>query len=226
MQQEDTTGTVPEAGTERDSLMRVLGGRTSAVDASVPPGAFGIAWLLSGESIVAAGTTAIVVGSVIGLWRLWKGARPFAVLVSLLSVMVGTVVALRTGDAVDFYLIRLVSNAASALAWMTSIAVRWPLLGVVVGTLLGQRARWRRDPELLKAYNRASWVWVGQYVVRLLVFIPLWSVDAVFALGTAQLVLTWPLVAVCIASSWWVLRRSLPSEHPGIRRPRTGDDQA
>jgi hypothetical protein len=42
-----------------------------------------------------------------------------------------------------------------------SIAVRWPLLGLVVGTALGQRTRWRRDPDLLRGYRRASWVWVG-----------------------------------------------------------------
>lgn len=221
--EQDSTDTAPQEGPERDSLMHLLGGRTSAIDASVPPAAFGIAWALSGESILAGGVAALVVGAAIGVWRLTTGARPLAVLVSLLSVVVGTIIALGTGDAVDFYLLRLGSNAASALAWMISIAVRWPLLGLVVGTLLGQRTRWRRDPELLRAYNRASWVWVGQYLVRLLVFIPLWAVNAVFALGVAQLALTWPLVAVCIVSSWWVIKRSLPAEHPGIRHPRTGE---
>lgn len=223
MAEEDSTETISPAGGERDSLMRLLGGRTSAIDASVPPAAFGLAWLVSGESIVVGGAAALLVGAAIGVWRLTTGARPLAVLVSLLSVVVGTVIALRTGDAVDFYLLRVGSNAASALAWMISIAVRWPLLGLVVGTVLGQRTRWRKDPELLRAYNRASWVWVGQYVVRLVVFIPLWAIDAVVALGIAQLVLTWPLVAVCIVCSWWVLRRSLPDEHPGIRHPRTGE---
>lgn len=223
MSQQRPTEAIPESETDRDSLMRLLGGRASALDASVPPVVFGLGWLLSGESIVAGGTAAVVAGALIGLWRLYRGARPLAVLVSLLGVMLGSVVALRTGDAVDFYLIRLVSNAASALAWMASIVVRWPLLGAIVGTLLGQRTRWRRDPALLRAYTRASWVWVGQYVVRLIVFIPLWAVNAVVALGVAQVVLTWPLVAACLASSWWVLRRSLPRDHPGIRHPRTGE---
>nr|WP_182546122.1 DUF3159 domain-containing protein [Halosaccharopolyspora lacisalsi] len=204
--------------------MHLLGGRASAVDASVPPVVFGLAWLLAGESIVVGGAAAVAAGIAIGAVRLHKGARPRAVLISLLGVMLGAVIALRTGDAADFYLVRVVSNAASALVWMTSIALRWPFLGLVVGTLLGQRARWRRDPALRSAYNRASWVWVGQYVTRLLVFIPLWAVDAVVALGIAQVVLTWPLVAVCVVSSWWVLRRSLPADHPGVRRPRVAEN--
>jgi hypothetical protein len=113
----------------------------------------------------------------------------------------------------------VVSNAASALAWTASIVVRWPLLGVIVGLVLGQRTRWRRDPALLRAYMRASWVWVGQYLVRLAVFVPLYLADQPVALGVARVALTWPLVALCLAASWWVLRRALPSDHPGLRHP-------
>ena len=133
--------------------------------------------------------------------------------------MLGAVVALRTGNAADFFLIRLVTNALSALAWTTSIAVRWPFLGLIVGTVLARGKQWRRDPAMLRAYNRASWVWVGQYLVRLAVFVPLWMVDATAALVVAQAALTWPLVALCVGVSLWVLRRSLPDEHPGVRHP-------
>ncbi|MGW0895016.1 DUF3159 domain-containing protein [Saccharopolyspora sp. NPDC002578] len=217
---------VPEPGAERDSLMRLLGGRTSALDASLPPVLFGLGWYLGGESIAAGGAAAVAVGAVLGGWRLRNGARPLAVLVSLLAVLLGAVIALYTGNAADFFLARLVTNAVSALMWMVSIAARWPLLGVVVGTLLGQGRTWRRDPALLRAYSLASWVWVGQYVVRLLVFIPLWLGGAVLALSAAQAILTWPLVAVCIAVSWWVLRRALPADHAGIRHPRVADEPA
>ncbi|WP_344685757.1 DUF3159 domain-containing protein [Saccharopolyspora taberi] len=219
MTDERQTETPPERDTDRDSLMTLLGGRTSAVDASLPPVAFGVGWFAFGESIAAGGAAAVVVGAVIAGWRLRKGDRPLAVLVSLLAVMFGAIIALRTGHAADFFLVRLVTNAASALAWLVSMAVRWPLLGLVVGTVLGQGRRWRRDPALLRAYTRASWVWVGQYVVRLVVFIPLWAANAVVALSAAQLLLTWPLVAVCVAVSWWVLRRALPGDHPGLRHP-------
>lgn len=205
---------------DRDSLMQLLGGRTSAIDASVPPVIFGLGWIVSGKSIAVGSAAAIVVGVLIALWRWRNGARPLAVVLSLLTIMLAAVIALRTGQAADFFLIRLVTNAASALVWMASIVVRWPLLGLIVGTALGQGRRWRRDPALLRAYNRASFVWVGQYLVRLIVFIPLWLMNSVVGLSIAQLVLTWPLVAVCIAVSWWVLRRTLPDDHPGLRHPQ------
>jgi len=32
--------------------------------------------------------------------------------------------------------------------------------------------------------------------------------------------MTWPLVVATLAVSWWVIRRSLPEDHPGLRHPR------
>jgi hypothetical protein len=141
------------------------------------------------------------------------------VVFGLLGVTVAALVALSTGRAVDFFLVQIVGNALSALAWAVSIVVRWPLLGIVVGTLLGQRSRWRRDRDLLRGYQRASWVWVAQYVVRLAVFLPLYAADAVIALGAARTLLTWPLVALCVFLSWPLLRSALPPGHGGLRHP-------
>jgi hypothetical protein len=40
-----------------------------------------------------------------------------------------------------------------------------------------------------------------------------------YALTAARAALTWPLVAACVAVSWWVIRRTLPPGHPGLRHP-------
>ena len=191
----------PPAG---PSLLEVLGGRAGALDASAAPVAFVAGYGVAG----AAGSPSSL---------LWGGA---AALAGLLGVVVAVLVTLYTGRAVDFFLLQIASNAASALAWAVSIAVRWPLLGLVVGAALGQRTGWRRDPDLLRGYRRASWVWVGQYVVRLAVFVPLYLAGAVYALGIARLVLTWPLVAATLVLSWPVLRGALPPGHPGLLHPR------
>ncbi|MEJ3745914.1 DUF3159 domain-containing protein [Actinomycetes bacterium KLBMP 9797] len=204
-----------------ESLADLLGGRRGAIDATLPPVAFVAGWLAAGQSVWGGVIAAVAVGIAVAGWRLRRGDRPRAVLVGLLAVCLAALVALRTGRAADFFLLQLLSNAASALAWAVSIVLRWPLLGVVVGAVLGQRARWRRDPALLRGYGRASWVWVLQYVVRVAIFLPLYAADQVVALGVARAVLTWPLVAACLAASWWVLRRSLPPDHPGPRHPVT-----
>ncbi|WBB91572.1 DUF3159 domain-containing protein [Verrucosispora sp. WMMC514] len=202
-----------------ESLADLLGGRRGAVDATVPPVAFAVGWLVAGRSVLVGVVAALVAGAVVAGWRLRRGDRPRSVLVGLLAVCVAALVAVRTGRAEDFFLVQVLANAASALAWAVSIIVRWPLLGVVVGTTLGQRGRWRGDPALLRAYGRASWVWTGTYLLRVAVFVPLYLGGHVLALTAARVGLTWPLVAAALAVSWAVLRRSLPAGHPGLRHP-------
>lgn len=215
------------AAADRDgpeSLADLLGGRRGALDATVPPVAFGVGWLAGSGSVPAGVIAAVVAGGLVAGWRIRRRDRPRSVLVGLLAVCLAALIALRTGRAVDFFLVQLVSNATSALAWSVSIVIRWPLLGVVVGSVLGQRTRWRRDPALLRAYGRGSWVWVLQYAIRVAVFVPLYYADQVAALVVARAALTWPLVVACLAVSWWVIRRSLPLGHPGPRHPVTADE--
>jgi hypothetical protein len=202
-----------------ESLTELLDGRRAAVDATLPAVGFVAGWLVFGRSIGAGAAVAVAVAVAVSVWRLRHGDKPRAVLIGLLGVCVAALIALRTGRAEDFFLIQLLSNAASALAWAVSIVIRRPLLGLIVGAVLGQRTRWRRDPALLRAYGRGSWVWVLQYAVRLAIFLPLYAAGQVVALGVARVALTWPLVAACLAVSWWVIRRTLPPGHPGLRHP-------
>lgn len=214
-----TGGATQPENTQQESLAQLLGGARGAIDATLPVVAYVLGWYLFGRSIPAGGLAALIVAGLVAGWRLSRGARPRAVLIGALAVCASVLIALYTGRAQDFFLIQVFSNAASALAWAVSIVLRWPLLGVVVGTVLGQKTRWRRDPGLLRAYGRASWVWVGQYLTRLTVFLPLWAAGHVAALGIARVALSWPLIAACLAVSWIVLRRSLPTGHPGLRHP-------
>src|SRR5262249_49707 len=154
--------------------------------------------------------TALAVGVIIGAIRLIRGHRIIAVLASVAAVAGGALIAARTGRAQDFFLVQLLSNAGSGLAWILSILIPWPLLGLVVGFLPGQKAQWRRDPDLVRAYSIASWVWVAQYTIRVTIFGALWLSGSVVALGIARIALSWPLVAATVAISALVFGRTLP----------------
>lgn len=209
-----------------ESLAALLGGRRGAVDATLPPVAFGVGWWLGGHSVGLGVAVAVAVSAVIAIWRFGRGDKPRSVLIGLAGVCLAGMVALYTGRAEDFFLLQLLSNGISVLAWTISIVVRWPLLGVVVGVVLGQKTRWRRDRALLRGYGRASWVWVAQYVVRVAVYVPLWWLGWIEALTVARVVLSWPLIVACLAVSWWVLRRCLPQGHPGFAHPVIDDAAA
>lgn len=211
-----------DSETGQETLGEILGGPRSALDATLPAVSFVVAWLIAGHSVHWAVGSALMVGVALTGWRVVRGGRPMAALLGLLGTLLAGLIVLRTGRAADFFLVQLVSNTASALLWTISIVARWPLLGVIVGVVLGQRTRWRADPALVRAYSRGSWGWVGQYVLRMVVLWPLWYQNQVVALGLARVLLSWPLVVVCLGVSWWVVRRSL-GDHPGLRHPRVAE---
>src|SRR6187549_536118 len=100
---------------KKESLADLLGGRRGALDATLPPVAFVAGWLAGGQSIVIGVTAALLAGVILAGFRLRRGDRPGAVLTGLLGVVVAAMIAMYTGDGRDFFLPRLLSNAASAL---------------------------------------------------------------------------------------------------------------
>src|SRR5690606_16272997 len=89
------------AAVRPESLATVLGGRRGALDASIPPVAFVLGWLVSGNSIGWGAAAAITVAVLLGVVRLVRGQRVAAVVVSLTAVVAAALIALYTGRAQD-----------------------------------------------------------------------------------------------------------------------------
>ncbi len=206
--------------TREESLARLLGGGRAALEGSTPPVAFLVAWLASGGELLAAVVWSLIASAATLVVALVGRRQPRAVLIGMLATIVAALIASSTGEARNFFLVQLLSNAASALAWTISIVVGWPFLGVIVGGLIGTQTRWRKDPVLLRAYRRASWIWVLQYVIRVVVFSVLWWLDEATWLAIMRVALTYPLIVACVAVSGWVLFAAIPKQHPGIRKPQ------
>lgn len=204
-------------------FLRLLGGVRGALESVLPPLVFVGVYLGLGGSPEEDLTWAIIVSLALALvftvWRLVERKHPARALGSVLLVLVSAYVASRTGSAADFFWPRVLLNAASALAFIVANLAGWPLIGVILGPLVGTRMRWRSDPVLLRAYRRASWPWAVLNAIRaalLAVFIDgdnLWALAASGAFFYGLTVLT-------IIASWWIIRRSLPAGHPGIRHPQ------
>nr|BFF26972.1 DUF3159 domain-containing protein [Glycomyces mayteni] len=207
----------------QDTLVSLLGGKRGAFDATAPLVVFVLTWLLTGNSIAWAAGASLTSAAAIAVVRLVQRQRPRAVVLGLLSVAVAALIVLHTGRAQDILLPRIVSNAASALVWAGFIVFRRPLLGLIVGGLLGQRTHWRLDPALLRAYSLASWIWVAMYALRVAVLTPFWNAAsddlAVIGGGLAQILLSWPLLILCLIISGWIIKATLPQDHPGLRHP-------
>jgi hypothetical protein len=85
--------------------------------------------------------------------------------------------------------------------------VRRPLVGIIVTKLDGEDDAWRRDPLRVRAFVRATWLWAGLFVLRLVVQLPLYLAGAVVALGVAKTAMGLPLFGLGMWLTWLLVRR-------------------
>lgn len=187
-------------------LLTSLGGVQGIADSSLPALAFVITYTVGGNDIGLAAWVAIGIGALIAAVRLLRREPLQFVLAGFVGVALAAFIADRTGRAEDFFLPGLLLNAAYAAAYLVSIAIRWPLLGVILGPITGEGMSWRSDPERVRLYSRASWIWVGVFALRLAVQLPLYLAGAVLALGIAKTAMGLPIFLVAIWLSYLVLR--------------------
>ena len=87
------------------------------------------------------------------VWRLIERKHPARALGSLLFVLLSAYVASKTGSAVNFFWPRVLVNFISAVAFVVANLIGWPLIGVVIGPIVGTRMRWRKDPAATPRWN-------------------------------------------------------------------------
>ena len=159
------------ADDERDregfSLAEATGGPLGLAEATVPFLAFTITWTATGKDVTAGAVVAVAITAVLALARIVRGETVQFALSGLFGVAIGAFVAARTGEAKNFFLPGILINAGSATAYLVSIAVRRPLIGLFAAALTGEGRSWYEDPERRELYTRASWIWVGLFLFRL-----------------------------------------------------------
>lgn len=205
--------------TAGNPLRSLIGGPQGAIESILPPLVFVLTYAATGSNLTWAALAAVAIGLILAGLRIARGEKPVRVVGALLVVVLAAFVAYYTGSAVAYFWPLVLANIASALAFALSILIRWPLLGVIVGPIMGTGMRWRQDPDLLRAYSRASWAWVLLNVVRAVVQIPLIQGENLWALAAIRPVF-YLLVIGTVLWSWIIIRRSLPADHPGLRHPR------
>ena len=168
--------------------------------------AFIATYTATGQETQPAVIAAVALGACFGIARIVRRQTAQFAFAGLVGIGISAYVVSRTGRAEDFFLPGLLANAGYALAYTVSIAVRWPLLGVVIALASNRGMEWRQDPARVRAYSRASWVWVGLFSLRLAVQLPLYLTGAVVALGVTRVAMGLPLFAVGIWLSWLILR--------------------
>lgn len=187
------------------TLAEAVGGVRGMVETSAPALAFLLAYLITGSDTEVSAGVAVGVAALLAVARLARRESPQYALSGLIGVAFAAFLATKTGKAENFYLPGLLLNLAYASAFLISIAVRWPLVGVIFAQMQGERG-WREDPERYATFARASWLWVGLFCLRLVVQLPLYLAGEVVVLGVARTAMGIPLFALGLWLTWRLVR--------------------
>jgi Protein of unknown function (DUF3159) len=202
-----------EQNQDRDKVMSALGGTKGLIDSGLPSILFLITFNL-GHNLKLALIGAVSISLVLAIIRLIMKDTVQHAVSGLLGVLICAYLANRTGNPSDFYIPKLLTNLGYGSAYLIGNLVGWPILGVILGPLLGENFLWRKDPVRKKAYIRASWIWVGMFFIRIAVQYPIYLSGNVNLLGTVNLAMGYPLFIAAAYLSWLVIK-SAPQVHKG-----------
>jgi hypothetical protein len=189
------------------SLAEAIGGPLGVAETSLPAVAFVVAYTASGSDTNTAAAVAVGLALLLTVARLARRESPQHALSGLVGVGFAAFIATRSGKAENFFLPGLLTNAVCASALLVSLAVRWPLVGIIVTKLDGEGDGWREDPGRMRAFVRATWLWAGLFLVRFVVQLPLYLAGAVVALGIARTALGLPVFVLGLWLTWLLVRR-------------------
>jgi len=192
---------------DRAKVVNALGGKKGLIDSGLPSIlfliVFNVAHDLKSALYAAVGTSALLT-----IIRLIKRDTIQHVISGFIGVAFCAYLANRTGNANDFFLPKFLTNLVYGTVYLIANLVGWPVLGLVLGPILGENLLWRNHPERKKAYIRAGWLWVGMFYLRLLVQVPIYlsGPENLNLLGSVNLAMGYPLFAAAAWGSWLMIK--------------------
>jgi Protein of unknown function (DUF3159) len=195
-------------GDQPPNLADAMGGPVGIAEASLPAVSYVVAYSASGQDTQTAAAVAVGLALLLTIVRLVRRESPLHALSGLVGVAFAAFIAQKSGRAENFFLPGLLFNAAYSSALLISLAIKRPLVGVVVGHLDGEGSAWRSSPARVRAFSRATWLWAGLFLLRLAVQLPLYFAGAVVELGVARTAMGLPLFALALWLTWLLVRGS------------------
>jgi hypothetical protein len=177
---------------EKELLSKAIGGWRGLVDSALPSMLFILIFVFQ-QDLNSALIAALILGGILLLIRLFERKPLTQVISGFVGLSISVFITWRTKDASNFFLTGIITNAVYGFALLVSVLFRKPLIGYLVGSLVGDTSGWLKHPLLVRAYTIVTWLWVGVFGLRLVVQIPLYLNDSVALLGSVKIFMGWPL---------------------------------
>lgn len=190
----------------RARLSTALGGRRGIVEGAVPTLGFTVTYVATHE-LRNSLTLGIGLAVVLLVLRVVQRQPVQFVVNSLVGIAIAAAFAARSGKAEDVFLPGILYNSAYTVVMTVSVLVRWPVVGLMIGSVTGDVTEWRRDPAIVRLCSRLTWVLVLPCAVRVAVQWPLYLAGQVGWLGATKIALGWPLQVGALSLMAYLLAR-------------------
>ena len=147
-----------KAGLHRSSngnidVLKSAGGIQGIAESILPGLVFLIAFTIDRENLTLAVTASLAVAAVFTVARLVQRKPLTQALAGFIGVGLSAWLATSTGKAENFYVLGFFTNLGYILAMSISVAVRWPIAGLLFGFIRNEGLEWRKDPKRVRAYS-------------------------------------------------------------------------
>jgi Protein of unknown function (DUF3159) len=198
---------------DREKVLKAFGGKKGLIDSGIPTVIFLIIFNVT-DNLHSALISSIAVSAVLTIIRLIARDTVQHAVSGFIGVLICAWFANRTGNPSDLYIPKLLTNLGYGTVYLIANLVGWPILGLLLGPILGENLKWRNHPERKRAYTLASWLWVAMFFTRIIVQYPIYRTGNVNLLGTVNLAMGYPLFLATAYGSWLILKNApkMPTE--------------
>ena len=195
----------PEHHEDKAKVLAAFGGKKGLIDSGIPSVIFLVVFNVTDE-LQSALIASVAVSALLTIIRLAMRETIQHAVSGLIGSLICAWFANRTGNASDLYIPKLLTNLGYGSVYLIANLAGWPILGLLLGPILGENLQWRKDPARARAYKRASWLWVGMFFARIAVQYPIYRRGNVNLLGTVNLAMGYPLFLATAYGSWMILK--------------------
>jgi hypothetical protein len=198
---------------DREKVLAAFGGKKGLIDSGIPSVIFLVVLNVT-DQLNSALFASIAISAILTIIRLARRDTIQHALSGFIGVLICAWFANRTGNASDVYLPKLFTNLGYGTVYLIANLAGWPVMGLLLGPILGENLLWRNHPERKRAYIMASWLWVAMFFTRIAVQYPIYRSGNVNLLGTVNLAMGYPLFIATAYGSWMILKNApkIPTE--------------
>jgi hypothetical protein len=196
-----TPGETPSSG----ALLTAMGGVRGLVESILPGLAFVIVFTFTGQLLPSV-LIPLAIAVIFVIARVVAKQPYTSALAGVLGIALSAGLSLITGRTQDNFVLGFLINATLVLVLLISLAVRWPLIGIIA-SLITSEARFRVAVV-------STILWTGLFALRLAVELPLYFDGATQALGALKLLLGVPLYAGMLWVTWLLVRTAYARPEP------------